>query len=256
MTPFAEIYHPNRLKRDREEYQHAAATDARFQKESISFPAVPRMVRRAPGLPFRDLSQVEWEQETKDTYGIRDGFFFLTGGICWPTYVDQEGLVGVSVLLALELSTMVVWLLSERKFITIERTDEYPADAPTPLYPWLRSAMRYYRVKRIYQCQEDAVLKKFRPPINRAFPANKRPAFIRFPWNDLNTSIQTLQEYVALDRFRYFESRLQGEMQAYDAIPDGTYPALHATCVCLSGLDRLINNEYNIKELLRKIEEA
>lgn len=212
---------------------------------------------------FPFVYDVEWRKD--NPYECPDGHWIFQGAVSWPIVVPDEGLVGIAVLGGFHLETREVWLLSERKFIVVDGGGKYPDDAPRPLKTWFEWCYDQFVCRRFYHLQPTGrgkeapktSTKKFTGQIHRTFGGGVGPSPTLFGLDlDFQTSMQTVYEYVALEKFRHpEESRLWTEMRAYDANPDAAYPALHSACVLLNGLDRRLNREYLIRKVLSEFSE-
>jgi hypothetical protein len=228
--------------------------DSQFRVESQCFAAIP--LARGQHEEHPRLARVQWDPD-RNEIGAPDGIYYILGGATFPEYLEEEGLVGIALLCGFHLATRKLWLLSERRFMTIDAgtdgIDLYPQDAPRPLQHWLKGCLRYYLGSIFYYQESVPVMQKYFPGLRRAFPKNPRPAFVSYLWSDFDAAMNTVAEWYSYDRLRFYEgSRLDREFLAYDADKTVKYPALAALCVAVNGLDRSINNDYYIRRILKE----
>jgi hypothetical protein len=211
-------------------------------EERFFHPDMPRIV------------EMFFPQNAEDNpYGYPDGAWAVAGGVSWPMHIEDEGLVGIAHVAGFHLETRTIWFFGERKFIVVAPNVNYPADAPRPLKYWLQANYEQFHARTYYYQEHVAVANKFVLSNIRAFPHNPRPHFAPFPWVEMSAAMQTMHEYVALDRLRIPDSRLDRELIAYDADPGGEYPALFSATVLVNALDRSINSEYLITKVTEEL---
>lgn len=230
------------------------SNDSQFGVESDHFAVVPFARTQHEVCPR--LTYMEWDKQ-RNEIDAPDGLYYIIGGATFPEYIENEGLIGIAVLCGFHLATRKLWLISERRFMTVdsgvESLDNFPGDAPRPLQHWLAACMRYYLGTVFYYQEAQPVIQKYWPGIRRAFPKNPRPAFTSFLWSDFDAAMNTVAEWQGLDRLRFYSgSRVDAEFMAYDADRTLNYPALRALCVCVNGLDRTLNNDYYIRQILKE----
>lgn len=189
----------------------------------------------------------------ENPYGYPDGLWAVAGGVSWPIYVEDEGLVGVAHTAGFHLETRTIWFFSERKFIVMAPNENYPIDAPRPLKSWLEANYEQFHITTYYFQEHAAVAGKFINAGYKTFPRRPRPHFVPFPWVEMATAMQTMQEFDALGRLRIPpQTRLNRELLAYDADRNGTFPALFSATVLVNALDRNVNNDYSIGKAIKE----
>ena len=214
------------------------------------FPTIPTDRLRVEDHPrMLDLTFAK-PGSAENLYGFPDGYWILGGGVSWPTYIDTEGLVGIAHLAGLHLETRTIWFFSERKFIIMEPSEDYPIDAPRPLKTWLESCFELFYHTTFYYQDIQTTSEKFLSSSRKCFKTNPRPYYVSFPWINTPTAMQTVHEYNALSRLRVPESRLDRELREYDADKDGEYPALFSATVLINALDKFVNSQYVIEKVI------
>lgn len=184
-----------------------------------------------------------------------DGLYLPLAGICFPGYVPDEGLAGYVTLAGFHLQTRKLWIWGERKFLTIEpglAQDDYPADTPPPAKGFLATCMKFFQIRHMFYHETEQVLQKHIPAIHRSFPKPPRPPLSNFRWSDFKIAMITMQEWMVLDKVRYPDGRIWGEMQAYEADQDEFYPALQSVCIMINGLDRILRHDSQIRNLIEQ----
>jgi len=183
-------------------------------------------------------------------YGYPDGHWVMGGSISWPTYLEEEGLVGIAHLAGLHLESRKIYFFSERKFITLEPSPDYPTDAPRPLTRWIEACYELFFHTSYYFQDIQTTSEKFIASARKCFKSSPRPFFVSFPWINTPTAMQTMHEYNTLSRLVIPESRLDRELLSYDADPDAVYPALFSASVLVNALDKFVNSQYVIEKVI------
>jgi hypothetical protein len=198
------------------------------------------------------LVDLSFSQDAEtNPYGYPDGYWVMGGSVQWPVYIKDEGLVGMSHSAGLHLETRRIYFFSERKFITLEMSPDYPLDAPRPLKTWLEACYELFHLTTYYYQDIQTTAEKFLSSSRKCFRTQPRPYFVSFPWINTPTALQTVHEYNSLGRLVIPEDmRLDKELMAYDADPEGEFPALFSATVLINALDKFVNSQYVIEKVI------
>lgn len=241
--------------------------DSRWQGEAQNFFALPRRRRRHPRIPgvqYFDFNHPSTEENLTKKFnrlGAPSGWYIPAGAVSFPEHYDALGVQGFALLLGFHCETRKVYILSERAFTIVypgvEGIDQYPQDGMRPLDRWLHYA-QMITVPLFFTYQEsDQAANRYLPGVRRAFPDPKtRPRFLAFPWGDWKTAMITVQEWHAMGRVVGPTRQVYREMRDYDADPAYEGPALHSLCYGLGQLDRLLQTDKAIQELIRTAREV
>ena len=129
----------------------------------------------------RKTSTLFFPDETSEEYHIR-------GGLCWAVPVATGAtprVEGFACVLALDIRTRIVYVLAERRFVSIDHViGELGRITHEGVSTFFNSAWHEYFCSTWYYHQCKETTKMYRLQVGRSKMIQPKPQFVHVPWSD------------------------------------------------------------------------